>query len=610
MTLEKILKLIKENLPSDWDLYESPFLNGIQPDLVLFSPTQGINLFFVEWLEAENFSLQNTNGRQNDFQIITQNANETKTHNVPLWRLRSALVETEKTYGFRLRQRISMGYIPALNVCLIYPRITFTSGQKRKLVAAVKTFEHSSTQAFILDHEDCIIEDKKLFVSKLMPQNNNLDHPIFEQDAVADFRNWLQPSGNISTPVVRYSANQKRLIENRDSQLRRRVRGGPGSGKTEALIARACELQAEGKEILYLTYNLTLLEELRQRTLSKSKTNSLTNITILNFHDWCGRIAYQYGFEEEYKRHFGDSGDAAVNQTSFETVGHLVLENVRPNLVDDKWCFDAVIIDEFQDMSTKWIKSAALVLRPHGELLIAADVGQDIYERAINWDVNEMEGLGFRGRWMDLSTSERTPGYFVDFLNRFKQNFIHSHNDHESLDLEPFGRSEIEPSLAEKISWTETFEERLLEDTLALIHKIVADDEAACAGRAEVAIEDLVVLVPAKKIGAQIARNITALGIQVSTTFLINGQNRVITERDLKLMFSSSSAKVKISTIHSFKGLGSTRILLVLNKNNKPAFKNLVYVGLSRVQQGPFGQSLYVVSSNSMVNGFYQDLNH
>ena len=75
-------------------------------------------------------------------------------------------------------------------------------------------------------------------------------------------------------------------------------------------------------------------------------------------------------------------------------------------------------------------------------------------------------------------------------------------------------------------------------------------------------------------------------------------------------MFSSSSAKVKISTIHSFKGLGSTRILLVLNKNNKPAFKNLVYVGLSRVQQGPFGQSLYVVSSNSMVNGFYQDLNH
>ena len=57
MTLEKILKLIKENLPSDWDLYESPFLNGIQPDLVLFSPTQGINLFFVEWLEAENFSL-------------------------------------------------------------------------------------------------------------------------------------------------------------------------------------------------------------------------------------------------------------------------------------------------------------------------------------------------------------------------------------------------------------------------------------------------------------------------------------------------------------------------------------------------------------------------
>ena len=608
MVLDKIFDLIEDNLPAEWEFYKNTFLNGIRPDFVLFSPTQGINLFFVEWLEAENFNLKNTNERQNDFQIITQNLNETKTHNVPLWRLRSALVETEKTYGFRLRQRINMGYIPALNVCLIYPRITFTSGQKRRLAAAVGTFEHDSTQAFILDHEDYIIEDKKLFISKLMPQNNNPHHPIFEPDAVADFRNWLQPSSNISAPVVRYSANQKRLIENRDSQLRRRVRGGPGSGKTEGLIARACELQAERKEILYLTYNLTLLEELRRRTLSKSKTNTLTNITILHFHDWCGRMAYQYGFEEEYKRHFRDNGDAETNQTSFDTAGDLVLNNVKSNLVDDKWCFDAVIIDEFQDMSTKWIKAALLVLRSQGELLIAADVGQDIYEKAKNWDTNEMLGLGFKGRWMDLSRSERTPGYFVDFLNSFKQHFIHSHDDYESLDLEPLGGSELEPSLAEKISWTPTSDERLLTDTLTIIHKLVADDKAARVGRAEVAIEDLVILVPNKILGCQIASALTAKGIQVSTTFATNPRNQAVTEKDLKLMFSSSSAEVKISTIHSFKGLGSTRIVLALDNSNHSAFKNLVYVGLSRVQQGPFGQSLYVVSSNSAINDFYENL--
>ena len=71
-------------------------------------------------------------------------------------------------------------------------------------------------------------------------------------------------------------------------------KGCPGVGKTEALLGRADRLSAENKEVLYLTYNLTLLNQLRSRYSSLSRSKSST-VTWLNYHEWCKRLSRQFG---------------------------------------------------------------------------------------------------------------------------------------------------------------------------------------------------------------------------------------------------------------------------------------------------------------------------
>jgi len=128
----------------------------------------------------------------------------------------------------------------------------------------------------------------------------------------------------------------------------------------------------------------------------------------------------------------------------------------------------------------------------------------------------------------------------------------------------------------------------------------------ALIGSPDRSMEDIVVLVPTKEIGRDLARKILNVGIKVETTFKYPGQRGNLTERDLKVTFSATSGKVKISTIHSFKGMGSSRVVLVINKNRGSTYKSSVYVGLSRLKSGTLGHSLFLVSSNLELNEFFK----
>ena len=97
------------------------------------------------------------------------------------------------------------------------------------------------------------------------------------------------------------------------------------------------------------------------------------------------------------------------------------------------------------------------------------------------------------------------------------------------------------------------------------------------------------------------------VNIRIETTFNYPGQGGNLTERDLKIHFSASSGKVKISTIHSFKGMSSSRVVLVIKNNQSPKHKSEVYVGISRLKSGNLGHSLFLVSSNSELNSFFKE---
>ena len=589
------LELCSE-LTSGLEIFIEPYLNGIKPDLVVLHPEKGLNTIFVDYLNfPEGFQVL---GENEDTTHIKSKTETTEImHKIPFWKLKLASLELNRLYGFRLRTRVIGQQInpPTMTFTLLYPNIKFSSQDRIKINKFLKNID-----GYLLDKSDIV--DLSAKSSNFFPQSYYESFPVIEPKAIADLRNWLKQPDSKRAVQIKFTNNQMRIVSNPDNIKRRRVRGGPGTGKTEALLARAANLFSQNKEVLYLTYNITILNELRSRFLSHV-TNKNGFITWLNYHDWCKRLAHQFGFEKDWSsRFFRENDDKA-----FENVGEFIIIQLEHMAIPDEHKFDVIIVDEAQDMALDWIKAATLFLKSGGELLIAADTRQDIYDRSQNWTSVEMNGLGFNGPWLTLGKSHRTPAYLIPLINKFKKRFL----DHSSLEeIEALDLSDEigeQLSLGDKLDVIECSDTNLPKTAFEVIHKLITQDKAAERGNPNRSVEDIIILVSKKNIGADIGARLSELKVKIETTFPLKRQKGTLTERDMKLEFSSLSGKVKISTIHSFKGMGGSRVILVLDNNRNHSFKKLVYVGLSRLKAGALGHSLFIVSSNIELNSFLKN---
>ena len=80
-----------------------------------------------------------------------------------------------------------------------------------------------------------------------------------------DLRSWLiEPDySKEQKEEIELTPNQRYLINNRTTTGFRRIRGSAGSGKSFVLVGRAIQLAKENKKVLVVSYNLTLINYLR-----------------------------------------------------------------------------------------------------------------------------------------------------------------------------------------------------------------------------------------------------------------------------------------------------------------------------------------------------------
>ena len=146
-----------------------------------------------------------------------------------------------------------------------------------------------------------------------------------------------------------------------------------------------------------VSYNLTLINYLKDAA-ARSEADT-RRITWMSFHEWCKRTLIELGRESDYKNLFRgvgyDESDGSLNY---------VLDVALPALVGEvlagaptRHRFDAVLVDEGQDMLPSWWEALRLVVKdePDGEMLLVADRGQDVYLRNPVWTEEAMLGGGF-----------------------------------------------------------------------------------------------------------------------------------------------------------------------------------------------------------------------
>ncbi len=580
-----VLDFFHEHLPKEWEIYIQPHLNGLRPDFVLLNPNSGIAVFEVKdwdldameyWVEERPYKspvlLAKKDGKR--FSLQSQN---------PI----------EKV--FRYKQELHELYCPRLEknagFAVITAGVIFPCAQDKRVNELLSPcLRHRGMTQYPqynpISGTDSIQEGN---IQKVFPESARRSSGYMNTEMAKDLRNWLvEPDFSASQrQPLELDRNQRLFVTSRTESGYRRIKGPAGSGKSLILAARAAQLLGEDKEVLVVTFNITLLHYLMDMAVRWPSSSGKTrkDITWLNFHYWCKRTCQESGHEEEYQQLWKNHDEENAQEN------HDILNQKLPALVstiiDQDTAeliprYDAVLVDEGQDFLPSWWNVLRKVCRPGGEMLLVADATQDIYGTARSWTDEAMTGAGFPGKWAELKFSYRLPPTALSFAKTFAEQYLP--NDTVDLPESPQGELDFYPC---KLKWVHTN----LDNALTVCKKELFS-MASEADPELLSIPDITFLTGSQKFGRQVVGQIGADGVRAVHTFGDDSRD----SRRRKMGFYMGDSRIKATTLHSFKGWESRVLVIFIGKTVDRKSLALIYTGLTRLKRHTKGSYLTVVS--------------
>lgn len=196
------------------------------------------------------------------------------------------------------------------------------------------------------------------------------------------------------------------------------IKGVAGSGKTLLIAYRAKILKAMHPDykILIICYNITLKKYIRTKIKELLSEVSIddSQIEIVHFHDFAYDVIRKYVSDGSQKiRTIGKQTVWNVYQTK---LGNILNDGVKNNEIKEG-LYDAILIDECQDLTTDYMKFLLHVLnKKTNHLLIAIDPAQNLYGGTVTW---KEIGIQAKGRVKTLKRTYRNTKQILEFAYRF-----------------------------------------------------------------------------------------------------------------------------------------------------------------------------------------------
>lgn len=356
----------------------------------------------------------------------------------------------------------------------------------------------------------------------------------------------------------------------------RLLRGVAGSGKTWTLICRArilAELHPNWK-MLVLCYNVSLITMLKQMIEIIALPNPLSSIKVTTI-----KVTTYHSFLAQLAR------SAKVEQADSEQWAELVSQKLNRLIQEGKYnpaLFDAILIDEAHDFHPEWLNLIVKCLNPKtNSLFIVHDSAQNIYRKGFSF---KSIGIQIKGRTKILKTNYRNTCEIAhlaaSFLNRGVKFTDEVLKDDEGQLLEIIRpqvtlRSGSPPQLIE----CQSFREECAE---------VAARVKLWVEKGKYAPQEILILYVKKGATSKDDKYIQAVLNSLEEAGV--EYEWITRNQQAKRSFELSSAKVKVSTIHSAKGLDFAAVavvglsLLPSSTKQVEVERKLVYVGLTRAR--------------------------
>ena len=415
----RLFEVLDEGLEPDWEIYIQPHMNGLRPDFVLLHPKNGIAVFEVkDWaLDSGSYRLDETGGL-----VVESGTDPDRAARIrsPMRQLLDYKYEIWDLYCPRLDRPSHLGLITAGLVLSNTTRDTRRRLEPALLCEQVSKYPDQFPVATAEDLE-------KRDLAAVFPRHG-LAHPAMTEEVAADLRHWLlEPDfSEQQRRFLELDSQQRRLATTRTESGFRRMRGPAGAGKSLVVASRAAELCDQGKEVLIVSFNITLLNYLRDLFVRAiRRPDSAHRITFLNFHHLCKRLSIQLGLEGQYHELWYGDHQEILKVGLARFVEEAVLSAQQENLPN----IDAVLVDEGQDFELAWWQSLRTLAGRSSrdsapEMLLAVDATQDLYNTARLWTEQAMKGAGFSGPWSELRATYRLPAGFVPKLRTFVTRYL------------------------------------------------------------------------------------------------------------------------------------------------------------------------------------------
>lgn len=596
----KVIEMFDERLSPQWELYVQPHLNGLRPDLVALHPEVGLGVFEIkDWdLNAIKYSVERD---EDAIKLIGIDAlGERFERPDPVSKIVLYQEETASLYCPRLDAKAGIAVITA--------GMIFTQSsrdQVHRLLAPLRQ-RHEGMRKYpkyfpLAGMED--VEQGRL--AALFPEHSRTYSKFMNADVAEDLRGWLrEPDHSHQQRVpLELDERQRELVNSRTASGYRRIRGPAGTGKSLVLAARASALAQEGKRVLVVTYNITLKNYLRDLAARHARVGSkaLKHIDFLNFHFWCKRCCLEAGWGDQYKALWKSLKTAHEDDPHLDSSDDpsAVLNEQLAELVQRvfKWCgghrvptrYDAIVVDEGQDFRLSWWNALRKALLPGGEMVLAADRTQDIYETASAWTEEAMVGSGFSGPWTELKNCYRIPAPLIDLVRRFTAEFMAD----KDIDAPTALRGERQLEFGDeraRLRWVQVATPDLL--TIACADEVV---EMLKRLTTSTSVSDIVILAPTQQIGTAVVAAIDNPMYNIKMHHTFDSDKRVA--RKKKLAFFKGDARVKATTLHSFKGWETPHLIVVVDTIDRPDSPALLFTAMTRLRRAPHGSCLTVVSA-------------
>lgn len=591
--VKEVVEYFASYLGQNWEIYVQPHLNGLRPDLILLNPKVGVAVVEVaDWdLAAMDYSY--VFGRRSEPKLKVSRVGGVADlgGSDPV-----SKIETYKDAIFSI-------FCPRLDnqgYACITGIIAFPYARRdevQPILQPVREYfghhEHGR-QNTLLTVDDISVGDKAL--RQVLPVAYLSKDDRFFTDSARDLRHWLvEPEfeRDLRRPLMQdLDARQQALVNSRTGSRYRKIRGAAGSGKSLVLAARAAALAREGKSVLIVTFNITLVNYLLDYVARAERERKIREkIEAWNFHSWCKFLAAKVGCRSEYRSLWRDNNHQAV-------LDKLLAESVIG------WCeklneddrYDAILVDEGQDFQRDWWIALRSALKSSGEMLLVADRAQNIYG-VENWLDGDLRGTGLSSTWYELSASYRMPEALIDIAADFANRYLPAT---EAIIPTPVNRGlDLAP---DRLSWIQCEESEALEacmfgisDLLALTNPIIS-------------VSDLTIIIDDTGVGLLIEDALKKrLGVRCIHTLTPDSgddEQRNTESRRKKLAFFRSDHRAKLTTIQSFKGWESSVLILYVSKAESLEQLSLVYTGMTRLKAVDRGAILTVISSAPSLESF------